>query len=47
MKNEQYEAADALEAIGFALSALRAHVCELQKAYRVEVMREAEAIERA
>ena len=46
MKNEQYEAADALEALGFALSALREHVCELQKAHRVEVMREAEDIER-
>ena len=43
MKNEQYEAADALEALGFALSALREHVCELQKAHRVEAMREAEA----
>ena len=43
MKNEQYEAADALEAHGFALSALREHVCELQEAHRVEAMREAEA----
>ena len=40
IKNERYEAADALDAIGSALNLLRDHVCDLQKAHRTEVLRE-------
>ena len=40
MKNEQHDAADAFEAVGSALNALREHVIDLQKAHRAEVMRE-------
>ena len=40
MQNEQYEAADAFEAVGSALTALKGHVCDLQKAHRAEVLRE-------
>ena len=47
MKNEQYEAADAFEAVGSALNVLREHVRDLQKAHRAEVLREVDAAEEA
>ena len=40
IKNERYEAADALDAIGSALWMLRDRVCDLQKAHRAEVLRD-------
>ena len=40
IKNEQYEAADAFEAVGSALNVLRMHVIGLQKAHRAEVLRD-------
>ena len=36
IKNERYEAADALDAIGSALNLLKDHVCDLQRAHRAE-----------
>lgn len=47
MKNEQYDAADAFEAVGSALNALREHVRDLQKAHRAEVLREIQEREEA
>ena len=47
MKHEQYDAADAFEAIGSALNALREHVRDLQKAHRAEVLREVGTAEQA
>ena len=42
MKHQNYEAADAFEALGCALNALQTHVCDLQKAHRQETLREVE-----
>ena len=47
MKHEEYDAADAFEAIGSALNALREHVRDLQKAHRAEVLREVDTAEQA
>jgi len=47
MKNEQYDAADALEAVGSALNALREHVRDLQNTHRAEVLREIQEREEA
>ena len=40
MKHQDYEAADAFEALGCALNALQTQVLDLQKAHRQETLRE-------